>query len=682
LLGSALSTVVPTHQSFASHTEVELEINNTVFDANDDVTISGTVDAGDENDDVEITVETPSGSDENDTVDLDEDGTFDYEYSFPNNPDDGVYRVSVVFDNEDPVFGFFVLDDEDDEVEVLTNDETYRPDDEVMIDGTVEDEILEAAVDEVEITVIGPDGDEVLDSEDVPVESNGDFEYDDLQIEDSDDAHGLYAIIVSYDNEERGWLVFEVVEDGGGSGSGEITATVSPTSADPGDTVTISGSIDEDDVEVGESVFLTVEDPDGAEIVNNEDVDPDADDGTFEFEFDLENDAETGTYEATLSYMDFDDKVLTFTVTTSSSGGGSSGGGSSGSDSGLTARLSKSTLQAGETLSVTGVVPRIVTDEDGVSVTVFTPERGFIAAKFPEPESSKAYSTSFSLPTSLEEEEDYIVVVFYDDNEVELSFDVEGKVSGGTGGPLTVRTDKTSYAVGSTVRITGEVGDEIFVSGQQIALQVFNPENAPYRFDPIEPESDGSYSYSMVVGGPLGVTGEWDVKVTYSGRVSETTFDLTGGVPAKPKFDLKVDDDTYPIEYQSDSSINSMYVRPAEKKLVVAIEGDQDGTLTLVLPRDVIDAVQSGSDIKYIVTTLDTDTGLESEIDITESLTTGEARTIVIDYEAGTDLIEIQGTSIVPEFGMLSGVILAVAVFGVIAATIKFSNRFSAFRNW
>jgi hypothetical protein len=125
-----------------------------------------------------------------------------------------------------------------------------------------------------------------------------------------------------------------------------------------------------------------------------------------------------------------------------------------------------------------------------------------------------------------------------------------------------------------------------------------------------------------------------------------------------------------------------MYVRPAEKKLVVAIEGDQDGTLTLVLPRDVIDAVQSGSDIKYIVTTLDTDTGLESEIDITESLTTGEARTIVIDYEAGTDLIEIQGTSIVPEFGMLSGVILAVAVFGVIAATIKFSNRFSAFRNW
>ena len=125
-----------------------------------------------------------------------------------------------------------------------------------------------------------------------------------------------------------------------------------------------------------------------------------------------------------------------------------------------------------------------------------------------------------------------------------------------------------------------------------------------------------------------------------------------------------------------------MYVRPSEKKLVVSIDGEEGGKLTLTLPREVIDAVQAGSDIKYIVSTLDTETGEESQIDITEGVANAEERTIVIDYDAGTDLIEIQGTSIVPEFGALSAIVLAVAVFSIIAVTARFSNRFSIFRNW
>jgi predicted secreted protein with PEFG-CTERM motif len=240
-----------------------------------------------------------------------------------------------------------------------------------------------------------------------------------------------------------------------------------------------------------------------------------------------------------------------------------------------------------------------------------------------------------------------------------------------------VKTDRTSYTAGSTVTISGNIADDTFAPGLQIALQVLNPEKAPYRFDPVKPDDDGSYSYSLVIGGPLGITGKYQVKVNYNGQAAETSFDLTGGVVSKPTYNLKVADKTYPIEYQADGSIKSMFVRAEDKKLVVSIDATQDGTLTLVLPREVIDAVEAGSDIKYVVATEDIDTGAEGTIDVREGTSTGEYRTLVIDYDEGTDLIEIQGTNVVPEFGTLSAIVLAIAILSIVALTAKFSNRFS-----
>jgi predicted secreted protein with PEFG-CTERM motif len=143
-----------------------------------------------------------------------------------------------------------------------------------------------------------------------------------------------------------------------------------------------------------------------------------------------------------------------------------------------------------------------------------------------------------------------------------------------------------------------------------------------------------------------------------------------------------VGDKTYPIEYQTDGSIKSMFIRAADNKLVVSIDATQDGTLTLVLPRELIDAVESGSDIRFVVSTEDIDTGAEGTIDIREGTSTGEFRTLVIDYNEGTDLIEIQGTNVVPEFGTISAIVLAIAILSIIAFTAKFSNRLGSYRSW
>jgi len=46
-------------------------------------------------------------------------------------------------------------------------------------------------------------------------------------------------------------------------------------------------------------------------------------------------------------------------------------------------------------------------------------------------------------------------------------------------------------------------------------------------------------------------------------------------------------------------------------------------------------------------------------------------RTLHIDYEAGTEKIEIVGSHVVPEFGTVAMIILAVAIVSIIAITAK-----------
>jgi predicted secreted protein with PEFG-CTERM motif len=673
LVAALFSTVAVLPQSYAAHDNITIDIDDE-YDQDESIEIEGSIDDVENDvDEVTVTVTDPDGDEEDGDQTLDNDDSFTFDYDIGN--EEGIYTVEVEYDNES-TFSYFLVDEDPDDVDVST-DSFYEQGDNVEITGTVEDP--QTGVDEVELTVEDPHGDAIVDEESEDVDNDEEFSHDfDL---DDDAPTGRYAVKVVYDGNEAGWFIFEV-EEGSGSGTSVITATVTDTTLAPGDEVEITGSIDEDDVEVGEEVILTVEDPDGDVLDLTGDSEEPNSDGEFEFTFDLDDDAETGVYDVTLEYTGYDDKALTFTVSTTSGGGSGGSGGSSGSDGGLTARLSKSSFLAGEELTVSGVVPRISGDEDGVSITVSNPSNFPIATKFPEPETSRSYSASFFLPQSLAEDEDYRVVVNYDGNEVELSFDITGKVTGGTGGPISVQTDKASYSAGSTVIITGEIADALIVEGRQVALQVFNPADAAYRFDPIVPEDDGTFSYSMPIGGPLGVSGEWEVKVTYNGQVAETTFDLTGGVAAPPTYQLKFEDQTFPIEYSSDGTINNMYLRPAEKKLVIAITDDAEGKLTITLPREVIDAVQGSTDIKYIVTTIDIQSGEETQIDITESLTNAEERTIVIDYDEGTDLIEILGTNVVPEFGALSAILLAIAVLGIVAVTTKFSNRFSAYRHW
>ena len=92
--------------------------------------------------------------------------------------------------------------------------------------------------------------------------------------------------------------------------------------------------------------------------------------------------------------------------------------------------------------------------------------------------------------------------------------------------------------------------------------------------------------------------------------------------------------------------------------LVVHLFGaDDDGELKITLNKDIITPFDDGS---YFVLVEN------EEVDFEQM-----GRTLHIEYEAGAETIEIVGSHVVPEFGTIAMIILAVAIVSIIAITAK-----------
>jgi len=91
--------------------------------------------------------------------------------------------------------------------------------------------------------------------------------------------------------------------------------------------------------------------------------------------------------------------------------------------------------------------------------------------------------------------------------------------------------------------------------------------------------------------------------------------------------------------------------------LVHLFGADDDGELKITLNKDIITPFDDGS---YFVLINNEEVEFEQM-----------GRTLHIYYEAGTERIEIVGSHVVPEFGTVAMIVLAVAIISIIAITAK-----------
>jgi len=119
------------------------------------------------------------------------------------------------------------------------------------------------------------------------------------------------------------------------------------------------------------------------------------------------------------------------------------------------------------------------------------------------------------------------------------------------------------------------------------------------------------------------------------------------------------------LTYQiTGGSVVSIIPDVDQSSLIIVIEASDDGELTITLPREIIDAKIGDADDDFFVL-VDAE-----EVDFDEIVTETD-RTLTIGFLAGTEEIEIIGTFVIPEFGTIAALILAVAIISIIAVSAR-----------
>ena len=535
---------------------------------------------------------------------------------------------------------------------VTTTDIVYEAGDTVHIKGSVE--TVEQDLTTVRVTVTPASGTSTTTN---PVlNADGEFE-EDYHISSSAD-EGRYRVKTTY-NGDIAYTFFKVEDN-------EVDAVSVETNDDfynPGKTVRISGTI-ADTVSGQDQVDITIIGPDDLQV---DSFSANLDGSDYFDNYDLANDADEGRYTIQVEYNG-DRGIAIFEVSKASS---------SSSSSTLTATLDKSSYLAGEVINVSGKVSNIVIDQT-VNIDIYNPDKTYAGASaFVEPATDLSFTAQLKLPSTLPAMSGYEVKLNYNGQELVKPFAITGKID-----LISVETNKDSYNSGDEVTISGKIASSQLLEGQKLVLQVYNPDGAPYRIDVVTPKTDGSYSYSMIVAGKLALSGTYNVKVSYNQKNVQTTFQLGPSSNSGTTYNIKLGERNYSIEYQvTDGTLKSMFLKPQDKKLVISIIAESSGTIKVVLPRNVIDSAgDNGTDADYTVVASDLDGGQDSIPDVTEVETSNDSRTLLIKFPAGTDLIEIQGTTVVPELGEIAALVMASAIITLIVATTK-HNKFSPFRH-
>ena len=238
--------------------------------------------------------------------------------------------------------------------------------------------------------------------------------------------------------------------------------------------------------------------------------------------------------------------------------------------------------------------------------------------------------------------------------------------------PIVVTTDKSTYSDGESIMVTGEV--KALLGGEALSLIVKAPNGNIVSIAQLTVGSDKKFSTELTAGGSLmRAEDTYTIIVQYGtqSRTAETTFSFEGGAESKPATS-SVSDNTVSIEGSDEligykitgGKLVNLMPDVDANSLIVTIEAINDGSLTLTIPRSVMDAKFNGEDDEFFVL-VDGE-----EVDFEETKTASD-RTLTIQFPVGAEEIEIIGTFVVPEFGTIAVMILAVAIISIIAVSAK-----------
>ena len=240
---------------------------------------------------------------------------------------------------------------------------------------------------------------------------------------------------------------------------------------------------------------------------------------------------------------------------------------------------------------------------------------------------------------------------------------------------IILKSDNTSYQEGDIITITGEI--EKVIPGMPVSLQIFFEKNL-MQVSQVNVSQDGQFTDTFTAAGP-----QWQnegivvIRANYGGETSSelevTFFKNTVGQYAS-NYEVKIPNGgTFDVEYTMKGGvIRSMNVNQENLSLEINIATETDGNLNINLPRENIDSrTNDGKDTEFIVLMYEENSIIPIQTNYRIIEESSEFRSINIPVKNGDSKIEIIGTYVIPEFGAIATMVLAVAIVSIIAVSAK-----------
>jgi len=237
------------------------------------------------------------------------------------------------------------------------------------------------------------------------------------------------------------------------------------------------------------------------------------------------------------------------------------------------------------------------------------------------------------------------------------------------GVPLQFSTDSDTYDHNSVIEIDGSVDNP--ARGSDVTFVVSGPMGI-VQVDQVAIENNGDFSTTINTANPMmKYDGEYKIKATYGTQdLNHVVYvNLVGGIEAGSMAGHEDHDDghheeVYDLASEVDYSISGGHVEGVAanvngNSLVVSIHDAEDGgELTITLPSDIITPFNDGT---FFVLVNDEESDDASQY----------GNTITVPFDADANTVEIIGTHVVPEFGTIAAIILAVAITSIIVLSAK-----------
>jgi len=235
--------------------------------------------------------------------------------------------------------------------------------------------------------------------------------------------------------------------------------------------------------------------------------------------------------------------------------------------------------------------------------------------------------------------------------------------------PVSVWTDKTDYGHNDTIMVEGKVAN---VSGFPITVTVVSPLNSLVTVDQLTVANDGSFMTTINTAGAMWkYDGTYTIKVNYGSpeKSNSVKVELTGGVAYTPSYSTPTVPDKVCSSNEISASgqcipysisggiVTSAILNAGDNgSIIISINAEDDGTLTINPSKTIIDGI--------FMVLVDGEECNEPECEII-------GNKVTIMFPIGAETIEIIGTHVIPEFGTIAAMILAVAIISIIAISAK-----------